>query len=119
MKRAIRTYEIVLYDELLHPLTSICETARGEKIIDYRLMGKYGYIATMADETKIYAVGFENPRQPKIEEIVLARMLPRTLIPVDSEKAIGIAYNIQKDLYGGTLEDGIMLSLFNVKNPQK
>ncbi len=116
--------ESVLYvlDENLNEIGKIDDIGKGEKIYSVRFIGNVGYIVTFKQIDPLFVVDLSDPENPQIKGELKIPGYSSYLHPYDETHIIGIGYNTKSNGYGGTVNDKMKMSMFDVsdlENPKE
>ena len=116
------TNQLYILDEDLNLIGSIENLAKGEKIYSVRFVGKIGYVVTFKEIDPLFVIDLSDPTKPTVKGKLKIPGYSSYLHPYDETHIIGIGYNTKTNEYGGTQNNGMKMSMFDVsdlENPKE
>ena len=114
--------QLYILDDNLEKIGSINNMAINEKIYSVRFIGKIGYVVTFKQIDPLFVIDLSDPTNPEIKGELKIPGYSSYLHPYDENHIIGIGYNTKTNEYGGTVNENMKMSMFDVsdlENPQE
>lgn len=108
---------LYVLDGRLQPVGSVEGLAEGERIYSVRYVGDIAYVVTFRETDPLFVIDLSNPAKPQVRGQLKLPGFSEYLHPVDKNTLLGLGVNTVVTPYGGVVEDGLKLSLFDVTNP--
>lgn len=109
---------IYVLDKDLKVIGSLKNIAKGESIKAVRFIGNTAYMITYHQIDPLFVIDLTDPTKPALKGEVKISGFSSLLVPVESNKLLGIGYET-KMVNGNETVLGLKLVLFDVSNPQK
>lgn len=109
---------IYVLNKDLKVMGSLKNIAKGESIKAVRFIGDTAYMITYHRIDPLFVVDLTDPTNPTLKGEVKISGFSSMLVPVESNKLLGIGYET-KIIDGNETVLGLKLVLFDVSNPQK
>lgn len=93
--------------------------APGERIYSTRFAEDRIYMVTFKQVDPLYVIDTSNPAKPVVEGMLKIPGYSTYLHIVDENHILGFGYETEVSQWGGTVNGGLKLSLFDVTNPNK
>lgn len=101
----------------LQPVGSVENLAEGERIYSVRYVGETAYVVTFRETDPLFVIDLSNPAKPQVKGQLKLPGFSEYLHPIDKNTLLGIGVNTVVTPYGGVVQDGLKLTLFDVSNP--
>lgn len=108
---------LYVLDAQMNRIGAIEGLAEGERIYSVRYRGETAYVVTFRQVDPLFVIDLSNPKQPVVKGELKIPGFSEYLHPIDSNTLIGLGMNTTVTKYGGVVEDGMKLSLFDVSDP--
>lgn len=108
---------VFVLNNLLESVGSVGNLAEGERIYSVRYVGDTAYVVTYRETDPLFVVDLSNPTQPVVKGQLKLPGFSEYLHPIDKNTLLGLGVNTVVTQYGGTVQDGLKLSLFDVSDP--
>ncbi len=102
---------------LLQPVGSVENLAEGERIYSVRYVGETAYVVTFRETDPLFVIDLSNPAKPQVKGQLKLPGFSEYLHPIDKNTLLGLGVNTVVTPYGGVVQDGLKLTLFDVSNP--
>lgn len=93
--------------------------APGERIYSTRFAEDRIYMVTFRQVDPLYVIDTSNPEKPVVEGMLKIPGYSTYLHMVDKNHILGFGYDTEVSSWGGTINGGLKLSLFDVTNPDR
>ena len=103
----------------LEEVGSVKGFARNESIKAVRFIGDRAYVITYEQIDPLFVLDLSDPQDPAIDGEVKISGFSTLLVPTEDNKLVGIGYATKDNGYGGQMEAGVKLALFDVSDPSK
>lgn len=110
---------IYILDEGLKILGRLEGLAPGERIYSTRFSEDRIYMVTFRQIDPLYVIDASNPEKPVVEGLLKIPGYSTYLHIVDENHILGFGYSTEESSWGGTINGGLKLSLFDVTDPGK
>jgi uncharacterized secreted protein with C-terminal beta-propeller domain len=100
-------------------LGQLAGLGKGENFQSARFMGDRLYLVTFQQIDPLYVIDVADDKNPKILGELKIPGYSTYLHPYDSERLIGIGYDTTTNEWGGVVNSGIKVDLYNVKDVNK
>lgn len=102
---------------LLQPVGSVENLAEGERIYSVRYVDETAYVVTFRETDPLFVIDLSNPAKPQVKGQLKLPGFSEYLHPIDKNTLLGLGVNTVVTQYGGVVQDGLKLTLFDVTNP--
>lgn len=102
---------------LLQHVGSVENLAEGERIYSVRYVGDTAYVVTFRETDPLFVVDLKDPAKPVVKGQLKLPGFSEYLHPIDQNTLLGLGVNTVVTQYGGVIQDGLKLSLFDVSDP--
>lgn len=103
----------------LEIIGAITKLAENEEIYSARFLGKRAYLVTFEVIDPLFVIDLSNPSKPELLGELKVPGYSTYLHPYDENTLIGLGRDTEVNEYGRVTNEGIKLSLFDVKDPTK
>lgn len=110
---------LFVLDDKLKETGKVTGFARNESIRSVRYIGDKAYVITYEQIDPLFIIDISDPTDPRIEGEVKIDGFSTLLVPVGSEKLLGIGYATGDNGYGGEYSNGLKLALFDISDPSE
>ncbi len=110
---------IYILDEKLKTIGILEGLAPGERIYSTRFAGDRVYMVTYRQVDPLYVIDTSNPEKPVVEGMLKIPGYSTYLHMVDENHILGFGFDTQESSWGGTINGGMKLSLFDVTDADK
>lgn len=93
--------------------------APGERIYSTRFAGERIYMVTFRQVDPLYVIDASEPTKPVVEGLLKVPGYSTYLHIVDENHILGFGYDIEESSWGGNINGGLKLSLFDVTDADK
>ncbi len=93
--------------------------AAGERIYSTRFAEDRIYMVTFKQVDPLYVINTSNPEKPTVEGMLKIPGYSTYLHIVDENHILGFGYDTEVSQWGGTINGGLKVSLFDATNPEK
>ncbi len=108
----------ILNDKL--KITGMLEgLAPGERIYSTRFAGNRVYMVTFRQVDPLFVIDASNPQKPVVEGMLKIPGYSTYLHIVDENHILGFGYDTQENQWGGTVNGGMKISMFDVTDTDK
>lgn len=111
------TNNLYVLNGLLQPVGSVENLAEGERIYSVRYVGETAYVVTFRETDPLFVIDLKDPAKPVVKGQLKLPGFSEYLHPVDENTLLGFGVNTVVTQYGGVVQDGLKLSLFDVSDP--
>jgi inhibitor of cysteine peptidase len=80
-------------------------------------MGDTAYVVTFRETDPLFVIDLSNPEKPQVKGQLKIPGFSEYLHPINENTLLGLGVNTVVTKYGGVIEDGLKLSLFDVSDP--
>ena len=108
---------LFVLDGLLQPVGSVENLAEGERIYSVRYVGAIAYVVTFRETDPSFVIDLSDPAKPQVKGQLKLPGFSEYLHPIDQNTLLGLGMNTMVTQYGGVVQDGLKLTLFDVSNP--
>ncbi len=108
---------LYVLDGQLQPVGSVENLAEGERIYSVRYVGDTAYVVTFRETDPLFVIDLSNPAKPLVKGQLKLPGFSEYLHPIDKNTLLGLGVNTVVTQYGGVVQDGLKLTLFDVSNP--
>lgn len=108
---------LFVLDGQLQQIGAVTGLAKGERIYSVRYRGKTAYVVTFRQVDPLFVIDLSNPQYPKVKGQLKIPGFSEYLHPIDDDTLIGLGMNTAVTKFGGVVQDGMKLSLFDVSDP--
>lgn len=112
------TNALFVLDSGLNTVGAVGNLAPGETIRSVRYVGNMGYIVTFKEIDPLFAIDLTDPQKPIVVGELKVPGFSEYIHPIDDKTLLGFGYNTKQSEWGGTMTDGLKLSLFDVSDPK-
>ena len=116
------TNNVIILDKDLKEVGSVTGLADDERIYSVRFMGDVGYVVTFKQIDPLFVIDLKNPTNPVVKGELKIPGYSSYLHPYDESHVIGIGKDTETNMYGGTEDTGLKISMFDVsdlENPKE
>ncbi len=110
---------LYILDENLKPLGKLEGLAEGERIYSTRFAGDRAYMVTFRQVDPLFVIDTSNPRVPRLKGMLKIPGYSTYLHMVDENHILGFGYDTEENQWGGTVNGGLKISMFDVSNVNK
>ena len=93
--------------------------APGERIYSTRFAGNRIYMVTFRQVDPLFVIDASNPQKPVVEGMLKIPGYSTYLHIVDENHILGFGYDTQENQWGGTVNGGMRISMFDVTDTDK
>ena len=118
----INKNQVYVLDKDLVQIGAVRNMAIDEKIYSVRFIGKVGYVVTFKQIDPLFVIDLSDPTNPEIKGELKIPGYSSYLHPYDENHIIGIGYNTKENEWGGTINQGLKMSMFDIsdlENPKE
>ncbi len=108
---------VFVYNQKMEKLGGVENLAPGEQIYSVRFLGNTAYLVTWRQVDPLFVIDLSNPKRPVVKGELKIPGFSEYLHPIDQNTLLGFGRNTLINQWGGSSEDGLKLSLFDVSNP--
>ena len=108
---------LFILDSGLREAGKVTGFARNESIKAVRYIGSKAYVITYEAMDPLFIIDLSDPAEPHIEGEVMIDGFSTLLIPVSSDRLLGIGHATGDNGYGGEYDSGLKLALFDISDP--
>ncbi len=101
----------------LEIIGSVTKLAENERIYSARFLGKRAYLVTFEIIDPLFVIDLSNPNKPELLGELKVPGYSTYLHPYDENTLIGLGRDTSLSEWGGVVDQGIKLSLLDVKDP--
>lgn len=110
---------VYVLDENMKTIGKLEGLAPGERIYSTRFAEDRIYMVTFRQVDPLYVIDTSNPEKPVVEGMLKIPGYSTYLHMVDKNHILGFGYDTEVSTWGGTINGGMKLSLFDVTNPDR
>lgn len=110
---------LYILDDNLKILGRLEGLAPGERIYSTRFAGNRVYMVTYRQVDPLYVIDASNPEKPAVEGMLKIPGYSTYLHMVDENHILGFGFDTQSSSWGGTVNGGMKISLFDVTDAGK
>ena len=110
---------VYILDENLNALGKLEGLAEGERIYSTRFAGDRMYMVTFRQVDPLFVIDTSNPRTPELKGMLKIPGYSTYLHMVDENHILGFGYDTEVNQWGGTVNGGLKISMFDVSNVNK
>ncbi|MDD4678835.1 MAG: beta-propeller domain-containing protein [Tissierellia bacterium] len=110
---------VYILDESLKALGKLEGLAEGERIYSTRFAGDRMYMVTFRQVDPLFVIDTSNPRAPELKGMLKIPGYSTYLHMVDENHILGFGYDTEENQWGGTVNGGLKISMFDVSNVNK
>lgn len=110
---------VYILDEDLKVLGKLEGLAEGERIYSTRFAGDRMYMVTFRQVDPLFVIDTSNPRAPELKGMLKIPGYSTYLHMVDENHILGFGYDTEVNQWGGTVNGGLKISMFDVSNVNK
>lgn len=118
-RAGIDVNNLYVLDSKLKETGKVTGFARNESIRAVRYVGDKAYVITYEAIDPLFIIDLSDPTSPRIEGEVKIDGFSTLLIPVSTDKLLGIGYATGDNGYGGEFANGLKLALFDISDPSE
>jgi len=121
-EKSILYNNVFVLDENLKTIGKLKNIAEDEKIYSTRFIGDKLFMVTFKQIDPLFVIDLENPKNPKILGKLKIPGYSTYLHPMDENHLIGIGHDTKESEWGGIINDGVKISLFDIsdlENPKE
>ena len=107
---------VYILDKDMHTTGSLEGIAPGERIYSARFIGDRLYLVTYKNVDPLFVIDLSNVNKPKILGELNMTGYSNFLYPYDATHIIGIGRETTDNTYGGTVNSGIKIAMFDVSD---
>ncbi|HPX00316.1 MAG TPA: beta-propeller domain-containing protein, partial [Sedimentibacter sp.] len=107
---------VYILDENLKALGKLEGLAEGERIYSTRFAGDRVYMVTFRQVDPLFVIDTSNPRAPELKGMLKIPGYSTYLHMVDENHILGFGYDTEENQWGGTVNGGLKISMFDVSN---
>ena len=107
---------LYVLDQDLKKVGSVTGFARDEHIEAVRFIGDKAYVITYEQTDPLFILDLSNPKDPVIEGSVKISGFSTLLVPIGSDKLLGLGYRTSTTEWGEAT-DGLKIALFDISDP--
>jgi inhibitor of cysteine peptidase len=104
-------------DAQMKKIGALEDLAVGERIYSVRYRGKTAYVVTFRQVDPLFVIDLSDPKRPTVKGELKIPGFSEYLHPIDDNTLVGLGMNTTTTKYGGVVQDGMKLSLFDVSDP--
>ncbi len=112
-----QTNNLYVLNGLLQPVGSVKGLAVGERIYSVRYVGDTAYVVTYRQTDPLFVIDLQDPTKPVVKGQLKLPGFSEYLHPINENTLLGFGVNTVVTQYGGVVQDGLKLSLFDVSDP--
>ncbi|MGD9567616.1 MAG: beta-propeller domain-containing protein [Sedimentibacter sp.] len=106
-------------DENMKIIGKLEGLAPGERIYSTRFAGDRIYMVTFRQVDPLYVIDASNPEKPVVKGLLKIPGYSTYMHIVDENHILGFGYDTEESSWGGTINGGLKLSLFDVTDPDR
>lgn len=110
---------LYILDEEMNTIGRLEGLASGERIYSTRFAEDRIYMVTFRQVDPLFVINASNPNKPIVEGMLKIPGYSTYLHIVDENHILGFGYATEESPWGGTINGGLKLSLFDVTYPHK
>lgn len=113
---------VYILDKDFKQIGKLEKIAKGEKIYSTRFIADKLYMVTFKQIDPLFVIDLEDSKNPKVLGKLKIPGYSTYLHPYDEKHLIGLGYDTKESEWGGIINNGIKLSLFDIsdfKNPKE
>ncbi len=118
-RAGIDVNNLYILDSKLKETGKVTGFARNESIKSVRYIGDKAYVITYEAIDPLFIIDLSDPARPRIEGEVKIDGFSTLLIPVSSDRLLGIGHATGDNGYGGEYDSGLKLALFDISDPSE
>lgn len=108
---------LFVFSPSLEIIGSVTRLAENERIYSARFLGKRAYLVTFEIIDPLFVIDLSDPSKPELLGELKVPGYSTYLHPYDENTLIGLGRDTEVNQYGGVVNTGIKLSLFDVQDP--
>ncbi len=116
-RAGIDVNNLFVLDSDLREAGKVTGFARNESIKAVRYIGSKAYVITYEAIDPLFIIDLSDPADPRIEGEIMIDGFSTLLIPVSSDRLLGIGHATGDNGYGGEYDSGLKLALFDISDP--
>lgn len=117
--RSTSENNVYILDDNLKVIGRLEGLAPGESIYSTRFAGNRVYMVTYRQVDPLYVIDTSNPEKPVVEGMLKIPGYSTYLHMVDENHILGFGFDTQVSSWGGTINGGMKISLFDVTDADK
>lgn len=110
---------LFILDKDMKAVGKVENLAKGERIYSVRFLGKRAYMVTFKQTDPLFVIDVSTPTAPKVLGELKVPGFSQYLHPYDENTIIGFGQDTAENSWGGTVTNGLKLSLFDVSDLKK
>lgn len=110
---------VYVLDEHMKTMGKLEGLAEGERIYSTRFADNRIYMVTFRQVDPLFVIDTSNPQKPVVEGMLKIPGYSTYLHIVDENHILGFGYDTEESSWGGTVNGGLKISLFDVTNPER
>lgn len=110
---------VYILDNAMKVIGKLEGLAKGERIYSTRFAEDRIYMVTFRQVDPLYVIDTSNPMKPVVEGMLKIPGYSTYLHIIDENHLLGFGYETEEATWGGTINKGLKLSLFDVTNPNR
>jgi uncharacterized secreted protein with C-terminal beta-propeller domain len=107
---------VYILDENMKQIGELEELAQDERIYSTRFIGDKLYMVTFKQIDPLFVIDLEDPQNPQVLGELKIPGYSTYLHPYDENHLIGIGHDTKESEWGGVVNNGVKLSLFDISD---
>lgn len=111
--------QLYILNSSLAKISELGSLGKGENFQSARFLGDRLYLVTFKQVDPLYVIDLKDSKNPKVLGELKIPGYSTYLHPYDADRLIGIGYDTKENQWGGTMNSGVKIDLYNVADVSK